>query len=114
MDGKPVGLSVTVPDINQILMKLNGKLGLIEMLKFMYYKNKVTGVRSLIGGVKKEYRESGIIAAIYYESEMANLKLGYEWCELGWNLEDNDLINKFDEAIGGKLYKKYRFYEINI
>ncbi len=112
LDGKPVGLSVTVPDINQILIKLNGRLGPIEMLKFMYYKNKVTGVRSLIGGVKKEYRESGIIAAIYHETEMANLKLGYEWCELGWNLEDNDLINKFDEAIGGKIYKKYRFYEI--
>lgn len=114
LDGKPVGLSVTVPDINQILIKLNGRLGLIEMLKFMYYKNKVTGVRSLIGGVKKEYRESGIIAAIYHETEMANLKHGYEWCELGWNLEDNDLINKFDSAIGGKIYKKYRFYEIDL
>ena len=112
LDGKPVGLSVTVPDINQILIKLNGRMGPIEMLKFMYYKNKVTGVRSLIGGVKKEYRESGIIAAIYHENEMANLRHGYEWCELGWNLEDNDLINKFDEAIGGRVYKKYRFYEI--
>jgi hypothetical protein len=38
----------------------------------------------------------------------------YEWCELGWNLEDNDLINKFDEEIGGEIYKKYRLYEMPV
>ena len=114
MEGQPVAVTVTVPDINQILKKLNGRLGPIEMLKFLYYKNKITGARSLIGGVMKEYRETGIIAVLYYETEKANLKLGYEWCELGWNLEDNDLINRFDEAIGGKLYKKYRIYEKEI
>lgn len=114
IDNNAVGVSVTIPDINQVLIKLNGRLGPIELLKFLYYKNKITGVRSLIGGVRKEYRESGIIAVLYYESEKANLRLGYEWCELGWNLEDNELINKFDEAIGGKLYKKYRIYEMTI
>lgn len=114
IDDKPVAVTVTVPDINQVLKKLNGRLGPIEMLKFLYYKGKVAGVRSLIGGVIKEYRETGIIAVLYYETERANLRLGYEWCELGWNLEDNDLINRFDIAIGGKLYKKYRIYEMKI
>jgi hypothetical protein len=114
MDGEPVGVSVTVPDINQVLKKLNGRLGPIEILKLLYYKKKITGVRSLIGGVMKEYRETGIIAVLYHETEKANLRLGYEWCELGWNLEDNDLINRFDIAIGGKLYKKYRIYEMKI
>ena len=114
MDGRPVGVTVTVPDINQVLRKLNGRLGPIEMLKFLFYKRKITGVRTLVGGVMKEYRETGIIAVLYYETEKANLRLGYEWCELGWNLEDNELINRFDEAIGGKLYKKYRIYETEI
>ena len=114
IDGEAVGVTVTVPDINQVLKRLNGKLGLIEMLKFVYYKKKIKGVRSLIGGVKKEFRESGIIAVLYYDTEKAGARHGYEWCELGWNLEDNDLINKFDTAIGGKVYKKYRIYEIAI
>lgn len=114
MEGRPVAVTVTVPDINQVLKRLNGRLGPIEMLKFLFYRKKITGARSLIGGVMKEYRETGIIAVLYYETEKANLRLGYEWCELGWNLEDNDLINRFDEAIGGKLYKKYRIYEIEI
>ncbi len=114
MDGRPVAVTVTIPDINQVLRRLNGRLGPIEMLKFLLYKKKITGVRSIIGGVMKKYRETGIIAVLYYETEKANLRLGYQWCELGWNLEDNDLINRFDMAIGGKLYKKYRIYEMRI
>lgn len=114
IDNIPVGVTVTVPDINQVLKKLNGKLGPIEILKFLYYKRKVNGARSLIGGVKKEYRNSGIIAALYHQTEVNGAKLGYKWSELGWNLEDNDLINQFDMAIGGKIYKKYRIYEMNI
>jgi hypothetical protein len=114
MDGRPVAVTITVPDINQVLKRLNGRLGPIEMLKFLFYKRKITGARSLVGGVMKEYRETGIIAVLYYETEKANLRLGYQWCELGWNLEDNDLINRFDIAIGAKLYKKYRIYEMKI
>jgi hypothetical protein len=114
IDGQPVGVTVTVPDINQVLKHLDGRLGIIEMLKFLYYKKKVTGVRSLIGGVKKEFRESGIIAILYYDTEIAGMRHGYQWSELGWNLEDNDLINKFDAAIGGRIYKKYRIYEMPI
>ena len=112
--GQAVGVTVTVPDINQVLKRLNGKLGIIEMLKFVYYKRYITGVRSLIGGVRKEFRESGIIAVLFYDTEKAAVRRGYKWCEMGWNLEDNDLINKFDTAIGGKIYKKYRIYEIDI
>lgn len=114
IDDKSVGVSVTIPDINQVIKELNGRLGPIEILKFLYYKRKINGVRSLIGGVKKEYRNTGIISVLYYETEKVAARLGYKWCELGWNLEDNDLINKFDLAIGGKIYKKYRIYEMKI
>ena len=114
INGKPVGVSVTIPDINQVLRKINGKLGPLGILKFLYYRNKIDGIRALIGGVKKEYRNTGIISVLYHETEKAALRLGYKWCELGWNLEDNDLINKFDEAIGGKIYKKYRICETPI
>lgn len=114
INGEPVGSSITIPDYNQILKKLNGKLNLIGILKYLYYKNKVDGTRSIVFGIKKEHRSTGINTVLYYETEMAGLKLGYKWCELSWNLEDNDLINKFDEAVGGKLYKKYRVFEVSI
>jgi len=111
VDGNPVGVTVTIPDINPVLKKLNGNLGPLEIIKFLYYKRKIKGTRALIGGVKKEYRNLGIIAVLYYQTEMNARKKGYEWCELGWNLEDNDLINRFDISIGARIYKKYRIYE---
>jgi hypothetical protein len=114
VDGKPVGVSVTLPDYNQVLKKLNGKLGPINILKFLYYKKKITGLRGIVFGIKKEYRRTGINTVLYYETEIAGAKLGYKWCEMSWNLENNDLINRFDEAVGGKLYKKYRIYEKQI
>jgi GNAT superfamily N-acetyltransferase len=114
INGKPIGVAVSIPDINQVLSKINGKLGPVGIFKFLYYRNKIDGIRALLGGVKKEYRNTGIISVLYYETEKAALRLGYKWCELGWNLEDNDLINKFDEAIGGKVYKKYRICEIDL
>ena len=62
-------------------------------------------------GIKKEYRLTGLSSVLYYETVKRGARLGYTWCEMSWNLEDNDLINRFDEAVGGKLYKKYRIYE---
>ncbi len=109
--GEPVGLAITLPDLNFVLKKLNGKLGPIQLLKFLYYKRKIKGLRSIIFGLKKEYRRTGINVVLYYETEVRGAKLGYESCEMSWNLEDNDMINRFDEAVGGKLYKKYRLYE---
>jgi hypothetical protein len=110
-DGKPAGLSITLPDMNQILKRLNGKLDLPGMLKFLYYKNKVTGVRALVFGFKQEYRRLGLPVLLFYETEIYGRKKGYQWCELSWNLEDNRLINDFDREIGAEIYKRYRVME---
>ncbi len=112
IDGQPVGVTVTIPDWNQVLRHLNGRLGPLELVKLLYYRKRIDGVRALIGGVKKEFRNTGIIAVLYYETERNAARKGYKWCELGWNLEDNDLINQFDLAIGGRIYKRYRLYEL--
>ena len=109
--GEPVGVAITLPDLNFVLKKLNGKLGPVQLLKFFYYKRKIKGLRSVIFGLKKEYRRTGINVVLYYETEARGARIGYEWCEMSWNLEDNEMINRFDEAVGGKLYKKYRLYE---
>jgi len=114
IDGKPAGIGLTVPNVNELLDKLNGSINPISALKFLYYKNKIAGARSLLGGTKKEFRNTGIILVMLCETQKELLKYGYKWCELGWNLEDNELINRFDMSVGGKIYKKYRLYEMPI
>ena len=37
--------------------------------------------------------------------------LHYTGAELGWTLEDNELINSTIEKVGGERYKTYRLYE---
>jgi len=110
---KPAGIAITLPNLNEVLKKMNGNDGPIGIAKFLWNKPRIKGCRSLIGGCLKEYRKTGLIAEIFYETAVrANGR--YDWCEMSWNLEDNDQINKFDADIGGFVYKKYRLYQIEI
>jgi len=113
-DGKPAGLSITLPDLNQVLKYLNGKLGLLGIIKYLYYRKRVKGIRSLIFGFKEEYRRLGLPILLFYETEKFARTHGYEWCELSWNLEDNRLINDFDQELGAEVYKRYRVVEKTI
>jgi hypothetical protein len=111
LDKKPVGIALTVPNVNEVLKSLNGKMNLWGVAKFLRHRRKIKGCRSLIGGCLPEFRNTGLIAEMFFESAR-RARGRYEWCELGWNLEDNHLINNFDKEIGGEIYKKYRVYEI--
>jgi len=64
-------------------------------------------------GVKKKYRNLGIELLLSYKTVERIEELGM-LIETSWTLEDNDLINKVIEEMGGIFYKKYRIYEMNI
>ena len=108
---RPVGISVTVPNYNEALIHMNGRMDPISIIKLLHYRKKIKGLRSLIMGVLNEYRLTGLPVLLFMETAKAAGRLGFEWFEKSWNLEDNHFINKFDESIGGRLYKKYRIYE---
>jgi len=114
INNRPLGISVTVSNYNEALIHMNGRLNPVGIAKLLYYRNKIKGLRSLIMGVLNEYRSTGVPLLLFLETANAANKLGFEWCETSWNLEDNHLINKFDEKIGGRLYKRYRIYEKQI
>ncbi len=111
IDGKPAGFMLTVPDYNQVLARLNGKIGPLEIIKFLWYSRKISDIRVIIMGVKEEYRKKGIEGLFYLESFKAAQRRGYLRTEMSWVLEDNVLVQKGCELMGGKLYKKYRIYE---
>jgi hypothetical protein len=108
---EPIGAALMVPDINPILKRLNGKLGLIGMLKYLIYKKEVNGVRGLLLGIKKKFQEMGVpFLLLYHALGVAYGKDQYKYLELGWNLEDNHAINQLEEEGGAKLFKKYRIF----
>ncbi|MFA5074314.1 MAG: GNAT family N-acetyltransferase [Nitrospirota bacterium] len=111
IDKEPVGFFMALPDYNQVLLKLNGKLGLLGLIKFLWYSRAISDIRVITMGVKKEHRRKGIEGLLYLESFKAAMRKGYQRAEMSWILEDNLLMRKGCELMGGRLYKKYRIYE---
>ncbi len=111
VDGKPAGISIAIPNINEVLCKLNGRLFPFGWLKFLLNFGKIKRVRVIIMGVIKEYRKRGIDAVFYVETFDRGKALGYTEGEMGWILEDNDIMNRSIEMFGGRLYRRYRLYE---
>jgi len=114
VNGKPAAFIVVLPDYNQVLGKINGRLGPVEIAKFLWYSRKISDIRVLTMGVKEEYRKKGIEGLLYLESFKAAVKKGYKRAEMSWILEENVLVQRGCELMGGKLYKKYRIYEKKI
>jgi GNAT superfamily N-acetyltransferase len=114
VNGKPAAFFVAVPDYNQVLGKINGALGPVGFAKFLWYSRKISDIRVMAMGVSEEFRKKGIEGLLYLESFKAAVKKGYERAEFSWILEDNVLMQRGCELMGGKLYKKYRIYEKKI
>lgn len=114
VNGEPVGLSVTLPDLNIPLHKIDGKLFPLGWLKFLWYKRKIDTARFFMMGVVERYRNLGIDAIFYLETAKALLKKGYTRCEVSWILENNVMMNRIVQRLGGRVYKVYRIYEKNL
>jgi len=110
--GEPVGVCLFVPDVNPLLKRFNGSLGLLSLLKMLFYwSSDVTGVRGLLFGVKEEYRQTGVpLISIAYLHELLTRKPRYLSAEMGWTLEDNQSINLLFNEFGLKPIKRYRIY----
>jgi hypothetical protein len=117
VNGEPAGFSMALPNINQLLIKLNGRLfpfGIFKLLWYTKFHKAIDGLRLLTMGVIHKYQKRGIETIFYTDTYFNGEKKGYRWAEMSWNLEDNYLINHALETFGAKLYKKYRIYEMKI
>ena len=114
VNGEVVGFCVTIPDMNQALKKINGRLFPFGLLKLLYYKNKVDKLRLILLGIKEGYRKRGIDSLFYVETFRRAEEMGYQGGEISWTLEDNVLVNRAIESMGGKRSKTYRLYDINL
>jgi GNAT superfamily N-acetyltransferase len=110
-DGRPVGFSLTLPNINQALGKINGRLLPFGIFKLFYHRKRVNGVRVLAMGVIPEYRRRGIDVVFYWRTYEEGIKKGYQWGEFSWILEDNEAVKEAISMIGARPYKTYRIYD---
>jgi hypothetical protein len=116
IDGEPAAVALTIPNVNEMIKDLNGKLFPFGLPKLLY-RLKVEGPRSarlIILGIRKKYRHvrkyAGLSLFLFGELNEGGKKIGIQWGELGWTLEDNAPVNTAIKLMGAKLYKKYRVY----
>lgn len=112
--GKPVGFAFGLPNYNEVLIKMNGRMTPLALLNYLRYRRRITGIRAVVFGILKEYRMTGLSYYLYWMLHKNSIENGYTWAETSWQLEDNDAINRFVSSVGGKVYKKYRIFEKQI
>ena len=117
IDGEPAAMTIAVPNINEMIKDLHGKLWPLGAVKLIY-RLKIVGAKTgrlAYLGIRRKFRHVRKYAAmssyLFAEMNESGRKLGMKWGELGWTLEDNGLINAGIRSMGAHAYKRYRVYE---
>lgn len=111
---EPIGFNITLPDYNQAIKKMNGRLFPFGFLKFLYYKRKINRLRFFVLFVVPEYRKKGVTSVMYLKTYLNALKKGYTELEGSTIWEYNrDMMNDV-ESFGAKINITYRIYQKDI
>ncbi|NNF36787.1 MAG: GNAT family N-acetyltransferase [Saprospiraceae bacterium] len=111
LDGKMIGFSVGLPDINEIIINMKrGRLFPFGIFKLLMGKKKTRKVRIVLLGVFEEYRNLGIAAVFFAKLINSAKTYGLEGGEASWVLENNTMMVRGAENLNGKKYKTYRIY----
>jgi hypothetical protein len=111
-DGETIGIAITVPDVNQLLKEMDGKVFPFGWYTFLFRRKKhIDRVRVGFLGIKPEYQHTGAAAAFYVEHFDMATQTPQKWGEMGWILETNRAMNRGMEAMGGRVAKRFRVYE---
>lgn len=110
--GEVVGASLTLPDFNQVLVKLNGRLLPFGWIKALWLTRKIDRVRVFALGVKRDWQHTGIAAKMYALHFDSAERTPQSWGETGWILESNVPMNRAMQGMGGEITRRYRIYEL--
>ena len=119
-EGEPAGMIVMLPNLNEVIKDLNGRLlfsGIFKLLWRLKFSPPSSG-RVPLMGIKKIYQNQLVGSAIAFmligAMQETMLENGIVTHEMSWVLEDNVRLNKILESLGGYRYKTYRVFEKNL
>jgi hypothetical protein len=109
----PVAFMLAMPDFNEALQPLQGRLlspGLLSFLPYLLRWKSTRLCRVITLGIKVPYRGQGLEAVMLDEGFKVGLRLGFTGAEASWVLEDNAAMCRFMEIFEARAYKTYRLY----
>jgi len=115
-DGEPVGALLPLPDVSQALIRAYPRPGVPEwwtMAKLLWHwkvRRRVDTIRGFAGGVLESRRARGVEALLIIKLTQATFR-NYRRAEISWVLENNVMMRRTAEMLGGEVYRTYRIYE---
>ncbi|MXO87077.1 N-acetyltransferase [Altererythrobacter aurantiacus] len=121
LDGRPVAFMMTLPDMNHVLQRIDGKLfpfGWVRMLKWLR-KPTGSGMRVPLMGVLREFHNSRLASQLAFMMideirRVSDEKYGSKRGEIGWILDDNKGMVAIAEMIDSEINREYVIYRKNL
>ncbi len=112
--GEPVGFALALPDVNQALQHVNGRLNLFGLMKFLWFSRKLDRASFKILVMIPQFIGSGIETALVVEVAQALFDKKYKEVDMSLTGDENEKSNRYQENLGMIIYRRYRFYEKDI
>lgn len=109
---RAVGFLLAVPDLNRALKKISGRLLPLGLLKLLWHSRKINSIRVITMGGILEFQNLGMGSIFLDEIYRRGPAAGFPTGEMSWVLENNVMMNRAAELIGGRRTKTYRIYEM--
>jgi hypothetical protein len=118
LDGEPVAFMMTLPDVNQVIHKIRGKLFPFGWARLLWWLRRPTeaSMRVPLMGVLKKLQSSRMASQLAFMMieairRVAVSKYGSVRAEIGWILDDNQGMIAIAEAINSKVNREYLIYD---
>ena len=112
VNGQPAGFMLCSPDFNAVFKKIrSGRLFPFGLFRILWAKSRIRTGRILALGIKAEFRTSSVLPVFMHEATRRAMAYGSPGAEASWILEDNQAMRQPLEALGGRLYRRWRVYE---
>lgn len=113
VNNEPAGVMVMIPDINQVLAHLEGKMDTWGRMKFRYYKQtqSMTRAKGLVFGVVPKYRKYGLETVMIYKFYKEVSKTWqYNTVEISWAGRFNERMASLMKNVNAQVTKNHHTY----
>ena len=112
VEGKLVGVVLAFPDLNQVLIHMDGRLDGWRKLLAWWHMRRIDVVSFKVGGVIEKYQGLGLEALFLLELAQGALARGYRWVDMSLQAEDNEKLTTLMSHFKVEDYKRYRLYQM--
>jgi len=110
--GRPIAFVVSIPNYNEALIHLNGRLLPLGFFKFLYWRKRIRSLRVLMQFSVRDFEGRGAVSSAYLAIMEKAIEKGYKWGEASTIGEENVRSVQAVEGAGGRAYRRYRWFEM--